>query len=277
MFEWLKRAFSHRQDDERRRFFELVDALNARASGGTPTTVERRLGTLRIHSGVLAIGDPQDMPSVEIPDIDAAEVSISARLWRYPSGSANVVGLAMSIGDDSQCDVSCKVGELAIDSAKVIVADRADIREYWTETGLDRIGVISTARDKTVLRELTRRFKLKTTQVNVVRAEVVGAVSKSLEQEIEDYLRSIPEYARYPFMQFYVQTNNSFDRANFMNKAWEFMPVGNAEFPVMFVCGTGRGDGRYDVRCRYCGNRPRVVTIDFIGDEGEGARGEYAI
>jgi hypothetical protein len=56
----------------------------------------------------------------------------------------------------------------------------------------------------------------------------------------------------------------SFDRANQMTKAWEFMPIGNRPTPLMFVCETGRGDGCYDVYGECDGENPRALTITFI-------------
>jgi hypothetical protein len=270
MFDWLKRIFGQSDDDKRQRFFGMIDALNAEAAGGAPTTIERQLGTLKIRSGVLAFGDPQDLPSLELPNIDTDEVSICGKLWQYPSGGATVIGLTIGLGNESQCDAPRKISELGIDSAALVIADKSDIDEHWTETGKDRIGVISTAPDDTLLRKLKKQFKLKTVQVDPVSAEIVGPVSENLEKEIEDYLKSIPEYAQFPFMHFHVQTNNSFDRANYMDKPWDFMPVGNDDLPLMFVCGTGRGDGCYDVQCRYSGDVPRSVSINFIEYDGDG-------
>ncbi|MFN3152177.1 hypothetical protein [Bremerella sp.] len=252
--------------EKRQRLLDLLDILNAEAAGGEPTTVERKLGTLTLHSGAIALGDPQYVPSITIPNIDAHEVTLSARLWQYPSGGETVIGITIHMGDDSDCGPPRKVGELPIDSAALVIADHEDINQHWTDTGNDRIGVISTAPDDTLLRELKKRFQLKTIPTSAVTAEVVGPVSETLEQEINDYLKSVPQYAQFPYMHFYVQTNNSFDRANFMEEPWDFMPIGNEDLPVMFVCGTGRGDGTYDVTCRYSGDTPRVVTIDFIDD-----------
>lgn len=59
MLDGLKRIFRQSDDAERQRFFGMIDALNAEAAGGAPTTVERQLGTLKIRSGVLALGDPR--------------------------------------------------------------------------------------------------------------------------------------------------------------------------------------------------------------------------
>ena len=192
-------------------------------------------------------------------------VEISASLWRYRRAET-VTALKLRLGETTSGATRRKVGEVGIDSAKLIVADIADIEEHWTETGKDRIGVISTARDDTVLRLLTKRFKLKTVRVNTVRAEVVDAVSEQLAAEIVTFLKADPKYADFPFMYFHVQTNNSFDRANHLKKGWKFMPVGNSQEPLMFVCGTGRGDGCYEVQGEFAGENPRVLTVTFIND-----------
>jgi hypothetical protein len=270
MFDWLHRIFRRSDDRERQRFFETLDTLNAEAGGGKPTVTQKLLGILKLRSGTLALGDPQYLPSLEVPHIAAEEVAISAQLWRYPSGKETVTALSLRLGDDTGVGPARKIGEVGIDSTALVVADKADIEEHWRrEVGKDRIGVISTAPDDTVLRLLTKRFKLRTVQVNAVRAEVVGPVSEPLAKEIEDYLKSNPKYADYPFMYFRVQTNDSFDRANYMKKSWDFLPVGNAAAPLMFVCGTGRGDGVYDVQCAFSGELPRILSITFIEHAGE--------
>jgi hypothetical protein len=264
MFDWLRRVFGRSGGDERHRFFETIDALNAEAGGGEPTVTKRSLGRLKVRSGTLVLGDPQYVPGLEVPNVAANEVEISASLWRYPSGTETITALSLSLGGPLGGGAQRKIGEVGIDSAKLVVADKADIEEHWTETGKDRVGVISTAPDDTVLRLLTKRFKLKTVRVNPVRAEVVGSVSEQLAAEIERFLKADPKYADYPFMYFCLETNNSFDRANHMDSAWQFMPVGNAPAPLMFVCGTGRGDGCYEVQGRFDGDVPRMLVITFI-------------
>lgn len=264
MFDWLRRIFGRSHDAQRQRFFGMIDDLNAEVGGGKPTVEQGFLGTLKLRSGTLVLGDPQNVCELEVPGIVAPEITISAKSWRYPSGAETVTALTLGLGDDTVMDSHRKIGEVGIDSAKLIVADRADIEEHWTDVGKDRIGVISTARDDALLRDLRKRFKLQTVQVNPIRAEVVGPVSESLEKAIEGYLKSIPMYADYPFMYFHVQTNNTFDRANHLTKSWNFIPVGNEPTPLMFVCQTGRGDGTYDVHCGFSGDAPRVLSIVFI-------------
>lgn len=264
MFDWLRRILGRSDADERQRFFETIDALNAQTGGGKPTATKQSLGRLKLRSRTLVLGDPQYVPGLEIPNVTSNEVEISASLWRYPSGAATVTALSLSLGGPGHGTDHRKVGEVGIDSAKLVVADKADIEEHWTETGRDRIGVISTAPDDTVLRLLTKRFKLKTRRVNVVRAEVVGTVSEQLAAEIESFLKADPKYADFPFMYFHVQTNNSFDRANYMDREWQFMPVGTSPEPLMFVCGTGRGDGYYEVFGHFDGDVPYVLNVNFI-------------
>ena len=266
MLEWLRRLFQGSQEKQRKRFFETIDTLNADAGGGEPTSIERFLGALPLRSGTLVLGDPQYMPALEVPNIDVSEAQISAQLWRYPSEGTCVAALTIKLGDEVGIDSRSTIGEVGIDSAKLVVADKVDFEQHWTDVGKDRLGVISTAPDETVLRMLTRRFKLKTRQVNRIRAEVLGPVSEALEKEIEALLKTIPEYAEFPFMRFYVQTNNSFDRANRLDGSWKFMPVGNADEPSMFVCETGRGDGSYKVHGEFEGSVPRVLSIRFIDD-----------
>jgi hypothetical protein len=201
-------------------------------------------------------------PAVTVTDIDVDKVDIAATALKYPRGQVEFVELRLSFGDAFTAECS-KIGSIAVDSAKLFVADKAAYEAHWTKVGPDRIGVIRAPRDEEVLRLLTKQFRLKTTQVNAVRHEIAGPVSKELEAEMIAYLKSIPKYAKYPFMHFDVQTNNSFDRVNFMEMAWDVMPIGNEPSPPMFACVTGSGDGNYDVLASYSEKKPKLVKIDF--------------
>jgi hypothetical protein len=264
MFGWLRRILGRSEAEDREAFFQTIDGLNREAGGGKPIAVTTRLGSLKLPSGTLLLGDPQYLPSLEIPNIQAAEVEVSASLRRYPSSMEQVSALQFAWGDATDKIARRKIGEVAIDSAALVVVDKRDFDRHWTETGPDRIGVISIARDDTVLRLLTRRFQLQAIPVNSVRAEVVGPVSEELEAEMKAFLSADRRYADFPFIYFHVQTNNSFDRANRMPRAWEFMPVGNLPEPLMFVCSTGRGDGCYDVLGQFDGAAGGTLTINFI-------------
>jgi hypothetical protein len=198
----MRAFFRYQREGGRESGFELLDALNAEAGGGAPIMTERFLGNLKLRSGTLVLGDPQYLPGLEIPNVAVPEVAIAARLWRYPSGAETVTALTLRLGDGGDVGTLRKIGEVGIDSGKLVVADKADIEEHWTETGEDRIGVISTARSDAVLHMLTERFNIKTVQVNPVRAEVVGPISEQLAKEIESYLKSDPGTRTFPSCTF---------------------------------------------------------------------------
>lgn len=266
MFNWIRRAFPRTGDDARRRMIDLVDALNAATSGGKPAATARLLGKLKLPSGTLVLGDPQSMPALEITGA-GGEAAISASLRRYPSGDESVMALTLRFGDATGEASRRKIGVLAIDSAKLVVADKDDFEKHWTCVGRDRIGKISTARGDTLVRMLTKRFKLRTVPENVLSARIVGPVSEQLENQITEFLQADPRYAQYPFLHFNVQTNNSFERVNDLTRSWAFIPVGNADTPLMFVCVTGHGDGSYEVQGEFVGDKLRLVSIVFIEDD----------
>lgn len=264
MLNWIRRILNKGQEDARQSFFRLIDSLNSTEKGGEPTLVRKTLGTLNIPSGIIALGDPQYMPSLELPKITAHQITTSAELQKYPDGSEQLAKLFIEIEKSSSATDVRLIGTVAIDSAKLIVADKTDYDQHSTGTGKDRIGVISTAPDDTALKLLTKQFRLKTIRINPVCAHVVGPVSVELEQEIKAFLKSIPEYAQFPFFYFKVQTNNTFDRVNYCEDEWAFMRIGNDPAPLMFVCGTGRGDGTYDVEGEFVGNQLHRLKIEFM-------------
>ncbi|MEX2138712.1 MAG: hypothetical protein WD894_05585 [Pirellulales bacterium] len=270
MFRWIRRLLPVSKEEKQRRFLEEVDAFNAQLYGGWPTVTRQFLGHLKLRSGTLVLGDPRDHPAVEVPNVPAPEVAISALFWSYPSGMERVISLTLRLADEPIGGSSRKIGDFDIDSKKLVVLDKADREEYWTDVGKDRIGVISTATEDAVLHMLTERFELKTVRVNPRRAEVVGPVSEVLDKEIEDYLKSNPKYADFPSDHFRVETNDSRDRACHLEKAWGFLPIGAEGGPLMFVCGTGRGDGVYDVHCTFNGDVPSILSIDFVEESVSG-------
>lgn len=253
--------------------FTTVDRLNASGHGGGPIAESVPVGTLSVPSKSLILQDPQGMPDgLVVSNLASNEVSIELDILRYPDGAASVKSLCVSSCPDAKVGTPVVIGQIEIDSAKVCVADSVASLEHWTQIGKDRIGIIKTASSQKFHRQLKKRFKLKTAQINGFQAEVVGPVSEELESEIAEYLSSIPEYSKYPYMYFRVQTNDSFDRVNGMSKEWDFLPIGNFPEPLMFACGTGRGDGTYNVRASANNGLTHSLTVDFMPDnDGEDA------
>lgn len=252
-----------------RKFFGMIDGRNDEVHDGSPEVIEYEMGQLSVPSNTLAIGDPQYLPALNVSGLATGVATLSATLWQYPSRATTLIALHITSDPATGSDHEQQVGEIGIDSAKVVVADKEALAEYWTETGKDRIGVVSTARDQKLLKILSKRFKLRFEPVAAIRAEAAEPISEELEKEILSYLETIPRYADFTFMYFHVRTNNSFDRVNFMHQAWGFMPIGNADQPEMFACTTGRGDGVYPVTARYAGDKVVAVTIPFIGTHAD--------
>jgi hypothetical protein len=245
-FRFVKKPFS----DDRRDSIKLADG-----------TVLRRVGKLSIPSGSIVLGEIQWPPDLAVSNIQTALADVSVKTWQD-----QVAALVLTLGPSHGVDARRVVGQIGIDSAKMLVADKEAVAEHWADVGPDRIGVVSSR----VELQLKKRFNLKTRCVNPIRTEIVGPVSEALEKEIVAYLPTIdPKYESLHCVVFYVQTNNTFERANFLVDDWAFLPIGNRPKPEMFVCTTGMGDGSYDVVVDYEGNVPRAVTVTFIslGDD----------
>lgn len=268
MLNWLRNILPWTKASRKRQFYSTLDSLNANAHGGKPVTIQKLLGNLKLHSGTICLGDPQYVRDLVISHIPTNKAAIAGTLWQYPSGGETVVALTVTFNSTKAVESHRVVGQVGIDSAAMVIVDRADVDAHWTETGRDRIGVVTTPKNDLVLRRIRKKFKLRAVKVNPIRWEILGPISEKLEQEIVEYLKTYPEYEKYPFMFFNVQTNNSFDRANFMKEPWAFMPVGNADEPLMFVSGTGRGDGCYDVVGGFAGNDLVELSIDFLAYSG---------
>src|SRR6266403_1134291 len=96
MLEWLRRIFW--QSNERRRFFETIGALNVEDGGGEPVVSQELLGSLKLRSATLVLGDPQYLPSVEVSAIAADEIAISATLLLHElKKSRQEAGLTLAV------------------------------------------------------------------------------------------------------------------------------------------------------------------------------------
>lgn len=268
MFRWLRRLLGRPDEEELLRFIERIKALNESASGGPPVRCRELLGTLDVPSRTLALADPQYIGGPQlIPGIPTDQVEIWGALLKYPNGSSAIAGLEIRCGDEIRTPSIRKVGEACIDSAKVVIGDRQDIAQHWTKTGPDRIGVISTAPDRRIHDLICKTFGIQTQHVNSVTAHVVGPIAASLESEITAFLKSIERKYEFASSCFRVRTNNSFERVNYFDKSWGFMPVGNASTPEMFISRTGYGDGTYDINVVYNAETPQLITVWFVSDD----------
>ena len=270
MFQVISRFLDRlrkRPDDD---FVQTIDGLNAAQHGGEPVVAYGQIGELPLPSSSIMIGDPSDGPSgVEIRDVRSRRVGISCEMWEYPDGALTPRRLDLEFEPGRTGSDRRSAGTFGVESGQLYVADRDDCKNNWLTVGLDRVGIIQTARDQRVVKLLKKRFGLKVKQVRPWRAEVVGPVSEALESEIEAYLKTIPKFASFPFLYFRVDTNNTAERAGVVSGPGAFIRIGNSAAPQMLVCQAGRGDGSYEVVCQYDGDAPCRASIVLIADDAE--------
>lgn len=245
MVDWFKLLKSPFSDDRR---------THQPTSSGVLT--RRLVGNLAVPSGSIVLGEIQWPPDLAVENIPTPAAKVFVETWHN-----RVATLILKFGPSKDASAKRVIGRIDIDSAKMLVADKDAVAAHWAYVGPDRIGVLSPE----VEDALKRRFKLKMRRINPVRSEIVGPVSTMLEQEILAFVPTLhPRYEKYPVFAFYVQTNNTFERANFMEDDWAFLPVGNAPKPEMFVCTTGMGTGSFDVECEFENDVPQSVKVTFM-------------
>jgi hypothetical protein len=270
MIRAITRFFDRFRKAEVSDFIRAIDDLNVARHGGRATIGYGEIGELALPSSAVVIGDPMDGPlGVVIENIRSGRVKFSCEMWEYPDGALTPRRLDLEFEPGRTADDRRVVGSIGVESGQLFVADRADCESNWTTTGVDRIGIIQTARDQRVVKLLKKQFGLKVKQVRPWAAEVVGPVSEALESEIEAYLKTIPEFAQFPFLYFRVDTNNTAERAGVVSGPGAFIPIGNSAEPQMLVCKSGRGDGCYQIIGQYDGDVPCRASVVLISDEDD--------
>jgi hypothetical protein len=236
------------------------------SNGNKPSVRRLPIGEIAVSSGCLLLADPQ---YIEIPlAIDQVPVGkwpVFADVVGDPNDSGRVAKVHFSFGAIGSGPLQ-EIGQVAIDSARMVAIDRQDCQTYWAKTGPDRIGVATTLQDRRVVALLKKHFNLDCVQINAIRAEVIQPVSPEMEVEIEKLLRSIPEYAQFPYMYFYVQTNNTFDKVNRMSDPWGTIELDMPSRASLLTFKTGYGDGTYQAFGQFNNGIATGLEMTFIED-----------
>lgn len=221
------------------------------------------IGEVAVSSGCLLLADPMYIANpVVVEGVPAGRHPVTADVIHYPECTKVArVALRFAPGKD---DPARQLATLPIDSAKMVVIDREDYNRYWTETGPDRLGVVCTARDWKMVDLLKKHFNLDCVPVHAAQADVVQPIPPDLENRIEALLKSIPEYADFPFIHFHVQTNNTFERVNCTGEAWRMIVIDQQTGTSLLTASTGNGDGVYPVYGHFAGQRLTGLEIPFM-------------
>jgi hypothetical protein len=236
------------------------------STSNRPSVTRLPIGEIVVSSGCLLLADPQ---YIEVPlaveHVPVGKSPVTADVIYDPRGSPRVAKVLFQFGglDDSPLK---EIGHIPVDSAKMVAIDRQAYETCWQKTGPDRIGVIPTPGNKAVVALLKKHFNLDCVQINAVRAEVIQPVPLDVEERINELLRSIPEYAQFSFMHFYVQTNDTFDKVNWMPDPWGTIVLDGQSDTSLLAFNTGYGDGTYRVFGRFNNGVAAGLEIMFIED-----------
>jgi hypothetical protein len=238
-----------------------------------PPVVRRQLaGELHVSSGTVMIGDPTYMPDLLwLENVPIGDHAVTATTLSYPNGVRRIAGIEMSF-QDNVTGTPKELGEFGVDSASVVVLDLKTQEDHWKEVGDVRIGMIGTPEHLVIAKLLRSRFGLESEPISSFQSRVRNPVSTELETEILAYLKTIPEYAQYPFMYFRVDTNNTLDQVTEqLGLEWCMgeLVLDEPSQANVLAFSSGFGDGTYDVIGIHHNGQLAKASVEFIGPEQE--------
>lgn len=235
-----------------------------------PTRHRQVLGEVYCGSGTLLIADPMALyNAIRIENVRHGPVPVLGGLFRYPEGGVRIAVLRLEFAVGGEPDAHRELGRFGVDSGNAVVIDERTQAEHWKEVGPDRVGIATSPKHKEVAKLIGRTFGLRHRPVNEIRSEFCEPISEEREGEITGFLKTVPEYAGFPFMYFRIHTNNTIDRINqaLNGKPWCQVAVGPTQRDCAVVMKAGFGDGNYAAVGHFRGDQLLAVEIRFIGPE----------
>jgi hypothetical protein len=233
-----------------------------------PTLIAATIGEVKISSGSLLIADPSWLHGpVQIEEIPRGRMPVEVEIIRYPEGAPHIKKIAMRF-QPGQAESRRALGDVEVESARVVLLDAATYERYWQEVGPERIGLTSTPKHHLRVAELIRKkFGLKSREISMIHSRFLEPISQEMESRIVAFLKTIPEYAEYAFMYFRVETGNTFQR---LQQAMAHahcceMVLDEASGANLVAVTSGFGDGSYQVEGLYRSQDLLGIEIEFIG------------
>jgi hypothetical protein len=234
----------------------------------SPRVADGMIAELSVPSGTLLLGDPMHFYApVRVEGIPTDTVPVRGWVIRYPEGGVRLARVGLTFRPDAP-DSRRTLGEIHVDSAKVVAVDAEAHERYWQHVGPERIGHITLLDEGRVVRLLEKQFGLKTRVVNEIAAECEAPISEELEARIVAYLQTFSKYAEFPFMYFYIKTMNTVDRiseAMLQDGLWSEVVLDEASGARLLAFSSGFGDGTYEVEGLYHAGDLVGVEVEFIG------------
>ena len=165
-------------------------------------------------------------------------------------------------------DSTIELGSIAVDSALIVVADEEMIQKHWQEVGPDRIGRTGPIGEhRKVAKIIGDRFGLTWRTVDSFHSQFDEPISVELEERIISFLKTIPEYADYPFMYFRMKTSNCLDRVYEVmeERSYATVALDKSSDASVLALTSGFGDGTYPVMGLMKDGVLQSIKIDFIG------------
>ncbi len=206
---------------------------------------EECAGHLLVPSGVLALQDPATGSDVEL------QVGANATVkFTYLYSERDVAGLELVLLPRATCQEFRLLGQVGVDSAQILIADRHVVESYPEQTVFLKAG-----KDQLpVIKKVINHFRLRTVKLAEECLEVLADDCQKLIDEISEFIRSKLRLNPEDYVHL-EEGDVRWERC--CQVAWTGGLFSFGE-SLAFLCNTG-GDGRFQVIGGY--ERDRLVKI----------------